>query len=127
MDNDTKFNDLIFQALDHAIDSVSGGETLVPFVLTPSGINRFVADTLEKGKEEAEKFLKNNTDEPIISLAYDGYLTVEGEKADAIFVKGLNRTKGEEVILAQRYQQIASENGFKTVGNPVLVSKENLS
>lgn len=121
MDENVKFNDLLFKALDHAIHSVSTGETLVPFVMTESSVIRFAADTLEKGKEEAEKYTQDHLDENYIVLSYDGYLTVEGEKTDAVFVQGTNRERKEVITLAQRY---GLDGGFHTIGNPVMVSKK---
>lgn len=126
MDTNTKLNDLIFKALDHAVDSVSGGEALVPFVLTHSEIHRFAADTFEQGKKEAENYIDVQKNEPTMVLAYDGFLTVDGEKFDAVFASGIDRTTRERIVLAQRYKPAQDGQSFTTIGNAALVSKETI-
>jgi hypothetical protein len=93
MKNEVEFNDLIFKALDHAVNSISDGEALIPFVMTTSKINRFVTDRIEDGKIRAEEYVRNEKDESLIAIAYDGILTVDDNKSDALFVEGINRNE----------------------------------
>ncbi|HEY1424936.1 MAG TPA: hypothetical protein VGF20_15900 [Candidatus Acidoferrum sp.] len=120
----TKLNDIAFKALDHGVDSVkASGGPLVPFVLTESKINRFVAESLEEGKKKAEEFLSTQSGEPVVALAYDGYLTLTGQKYDAIFVRAFAKEEELGIVLAQRYQPAKFLRKFQTIGNPALVER----
>lgn len=118
-----RLNDLMFKALDHAVDSVSSGGPLIPFVLTESGIQRFMDEDLEVCKLKAEEFLAAQHNEIVITLAYDGFITVQGEKSDAVFVKAFDRNEAKGILIAQRYSPKKLLSGFKTVGNPVMVEE----
>ena len=124
-EDEIKFHDLVFKALDHAIESVSGGEMLVPFVMTNTNIHRFVADRVEIAKDKAENYIKEQKDEPLMVLAYDGFITVENIKHDAVFVKSIDRNRKKKLVLAQRYVPTTTEQIFKKIGNPVLVEQAN--
>lgn len=126
MNDEIKFNDLVFKALDHAIASVSEGGHLVPFVMTESEIQRYAAATLEEAKEEAENNMKAQENESRIVMAYDGFLTVNGDKKDAVFVEGVDRMNKKQLVLAQRYVRASKDNKFDIVGNPVLVEQNAL-
>ncbi len=121
MQQNVKLNDLMFKALDHGVDSVSGGGALVPFVMTETNLQRFVASTLEESKEQADKYLVGLKGEPLAALSYDGYLTIEGKKFSAVFTKvfDLNQEKG--ILLAQRYEPKRFLRKFKLIGNPAAV------
>jgi len=56
-------------------------------------------------------------------LAYDGYITVEGTKFDAILVEASERDRSAGVSMAQRYIPKKFLRGFQTVGNPVLLGE----
>lgn len=126
MNEEIEFNDLVFKALDHAIDSVKDGSILIPFVMTPTNLQRFVTDQIEEGKVEAEKYIDKQKDELLIVLAYDGFIMFENNKDHAIFVKGLNRNKKKKLLFAQHYVPATSSQSFKIVGNPILVEQVNL-
>ena len=133
--------DLAFVALDHAIDSVeASGGPLIPFVLARSGdrlsLQRFVTDRLEDGVEAVEQHLEalaagadgERTDGGLggevdgACGAWDGYLTVEGRRADAVFARAVDRT-GAEVVLGQRYEvRGLLRKTAQRVGNPALVA-----
>jgi len=112
--------DLVFAALDHGVDSVSGGGPLIPFVLTegPDGRNlsRFAAETLEEGHSQALRYAASS-DADRVAVAYDGYLTVEGERSDAVFVEAQERGAGSSVLFAQRYRPGGRLRKFAAVGN----------
>ena len=50
-------------------------------------------------------------------VAFDGYLTVEGERSDAILVEGQERGQDESVGFAQRYRPGGRFKKFATIGN----------
>lgn len=126
MNEEIKFNDLLFKALDHAMQSISSGGTLIPFVMTQTEIHRFAAEKNEKSKEEAEKYMLQQSEEPRLILAYAGFISVDNEKNDAIFVEGLDRKRKQKIVLAQRYMPALHEQVFKIIGNPVLVYRGDL-
>jgi hypothetical protein len=120
--DNVRLNDLMFKALDHALWCVHDGELLVPFVMTEGTLTRFVAERVEEGKTQAEKFLAEQTNEPVIVLAYDGYLTRDGVKNDAIFIQAFDKTEEKGVLLAQRYQHKTRAQSFLQIGNPAIVA-----
>lgn len=114
----------MFKALDHALWSVQDGEVLVPFVMTETVLTRFANETVDKGKEEAEKFLAQQTDE-VITLAFDGFLTRDSQKMDAIFVEAFDKELPQGLLLAQRYKPKTDSQEFEMVGNPAVVEYLN--
>lgn len=120
-DENVRLNDLMFRALDHGIESVSAGGSLIPFVMSESGINRFATETLEEGKLKAEEFLLNLTEEQVAALVYDGYQTREGTKYDAIFVKAYDKDQEKGIWIAQAYKPKRLLKKFTVIGNPVFI------
>ena len=123
--------DLAFAALDHAIDSVRDGGPLIPFVMADGAegrtLQRFAAVTLEQGLGEAVVSVRARRDEPGTrhALAYDGYLTVDGSRSDAIYVEAVEPGNDEVMVLAQRYRPKKALRKFETVGRPALVPEES--
>lgn len=87
----------MFIGLDHGIESVKASVTgpLIPFTMTEINgerkLNRLVTDRLEDGLNEGVKCLKADTLSDYSIIAYDGFLTVDGQKYDAVFVMGFDR------------------------------------
>jgi hypothetical protein len=89
--------DLAQKALSHAVDSVSDGGDLVPFVMRDRGddkgltLIRFWADRLEESVENAHRALR---EDPLIqraALAYDGYINTDGARKEAVIVEAYKR------------------------------------
>ena len=83
--------ELVFFALDHGINSIRGGGPLIPFLITQGrerNLMRFVTERLEYGVKKAQEAAAS-LDATInqYAIAYDGYLTIEGTKYDAILVE----------------------------------------
>lgn len=101
--------DLIFMALDHGIDSIDDGAgPLVPFMLTDRDgerdIRRFVAEQLEDGVRQARLAARKETKTgKLAAIAYDGFLTTDGKRMDAIFVQAADSPDGPTFYFAQRY------------------------
>lgn len=112
--------EVIFAALDHAVESVKDGDALIPFALAERAegrtLTRFAAETLEEGQEQARAHAASG-DADRVAIAYDGYLTVEGERSDAVFVEAQERGAQGSVIFAQRYHPGGRFRKFSTVGN----------
>jgi hypothetical protein len=99
-------------ALEHAANSVvDSGGPLTPFAMTEEleagGMNkrltRFVCDTLEEGVEQARVHVRQTGGLSRAAVAWDGYLTMNGQRTDAVFVEAYEAGRADSVILAQRY------------------------
>ena len=113
--------DFALFALDHAADSVlpSGGP-LVPFALLEKGGNRelirFPGD-LTEGMEKARQTIRASQDTDFAAVAWDGYLTVEGTRTDAVYVEAFKAGDTESLIFAQRYGK------SERIGNAAMVGR----
>lgn len=127
---DKKLVDLMFFGLDHGIESVkaSGKGPLIPFIITESNgekkLIRLVTERLEDGLNEGIKSLKVDETSDYGIIVYDGFLTDEGQKYDAIIVKGFDRKDNIGYLIGQRYQLKKFLTPFKTVGNPAFLGNE---
>jgi hypothetical protein len=117
---------LIFKALDHGINSIEDGSgPLIPFVLTETTLDRFAAELLEVGLQEARNYV-SKFDESVCeyAIAYDGFVTVENTKYDAIFVEAAERGNPSGFVYAQRYKPKKGFFGkFKTIGNTLFLGE----
>ena len=118
--------ELVFVALDHGIDSVTEGGPLIPFALTETGdgrdLTRFATETLEEGQARARDHVRAAGADRA-AIAYDGYLTVEGDRNDAIFVQAQERGESDSVLFAQRYRPGGRFKKFTTIGNAAFVER----
>jgi len=124
-----KLMDLIFLGLDHGIESIKEGGQLVPFTMSETNgkrdLHRFVTERIEEGKEKAEEHLKKLNPSPEYAIvAYNGYVTIEGKKYEAILVKGFDKKQKEGYILAQRYTPKAFLRSLKIIGNSAFIGNE---
>jgi hypothetical protein len=130
--HEIKLNDLMFLALDHAVDSVrETADLLIPFIITEKDgdkrfLNRFVDDRVEQGVEKAKKFIEEKKEDfDRYAIAWDGFVTIEGTKWEAILVEAGDKIGETGILLCQRYQK---KNGFfkkgiETIGNAALVGR----
>jgi hypothetical protein len=121
---DDALADLAFMALDHGLESVrASGGPLIPFVITESQgagreLTRFAGSTLEEGQAEARRHLQTLKPDRAV-LAWDGYITLQGPRTDAIYVSAYSAGADKALILVQRYSPAA-----EAVGNPAMVGDE---
>jgi hypothetical protein len=131
-DADEALMELIFLGLDHgveAIQEISG--PLVPFVLTEDKRGRvlrhFTGDELENALEQAYDFVRQGgSDFDRMVVVYDGYLTVEGHRTDAIYALGYVPGMSETFLFAQRYSAGAPGQIFSTLGNAAYLGQGNV-
>ena len=118
--------ELVFVALDHGIDSVTEGGPLIPFALTETSdgreLTRFAPGTLEAGQALAREHVRAAGVDRA-AIAYDGYLTVERDRNDAIFVEAQERGQSDSVVFAQRYRPGGRFKKFTTIGNAAFVER----
>jgi hypothetical protein len=117
--------DLAFMALDHGVGSVAQAGQLTPFVVTEVAgerrLSRFAAERLEEGLAYARAFAREADDAQRVAVVYDGYLTLAGERSDAVYVEAQERGAETAVVLAQRYRPAGRFKKFATIGNPGLL------
>jgi hypothetical protein len=124
-----KFAGLVFLALDHGVDSVrASGGPLTPLVVVEQDgkreLHRFATELLEEGQQRArEAIAALPPTATAYAMAYDGYITVQGTKFDAILVEASERGRPAGVRMAQRYTPKKFLRSFQTVGNPALLGE----
>ncbi|MFN5984093.1 MAG: hypothetical protein ACK46Y_15340 [Fluviicola sp.] len=128
-----KLMELIFKGLDHGIYSIKDGDgPLIPFVITQTNgeieMKRFMAETIEESVSQAKKYLKELSEKPELAImAYDGMLTIEGIKYDAIMVDGYEINDSKGYCFAQRYKPKKFLSRFKEIGNTAFIDEfENI-
>jgi hypothetical protein len=111
--------------LSHAADSVvPGGGPLVPFAMTrmPDGLgdlHRFAGD-LEIGQEMARTYVRDAVGIAQGAVAWDGYVSGEGQRMDAVMVEAFGGGEAESLIIAQRYRRCGLlRRRWETYGEPV--------
>jgi hypothetical protein len=127
---DPKFMDFMFTGLDHGINSIKDGSgPLIPFVMTSLNgekkLSRFVADSYEDSMMNASEHIMHLNPVPDYALlAYDGFITMEGKKYDAIIVQAYDKTLDEGFVFAQRYIPKNDDQEFESIGNAAFIGKE---
>ena len=118
--------EVVFFALDHGIDSVREGGALIPFLITDVAgerkLERFVANRLEESlsrAQEAAQALPRSAS--AYALAHDGFVTIEGERMDAILVEAAERSSAQALVFAQRYRSKKFFRKFASIGNAVMI------
>jgi hypothetical protein len=112
-------------ALDHALASVvASGGPLVPFCLIDVGgeqtIRRFVGD-LESGQERARAAVREAAEVNRAAVAWDGYVTVEGVRSDAVLVEA-SASGSDSVTVAHRYGRKGRiRKDIEQIGNAALI------
>lgn len=124
-----KLMELIFKGLDHGIYSIKDGDgPLIPFIMIDTNgeieLKRFMAETIEASVAQAKKYLVDLIEKPELAImAYDGFLTVEGKKYDAILVNGFEKLDSKGHCFAQRYKPKKFLSRFKEIGNTAFVAE----
>jgi len=119
---------LAFFALDHATESVvASGGPLVPFAVVEAygqrSLTRFAGD-LEEGQRRARAEVRAADGVSRAAVVWDGYLTTDAGRADAVFVEASEDGDPESVVLAQRYVSSGRlAKKIEAVGNAALVKR----
>jgi hypothetical protein len=125
------FSDFYFLALDHAFASIEDGNgPLVPFMMSigrdgKKGLTRFITERLEDGVEQARAAVTVDAGLAMYAIAWDGYITLQERKWDAVFVEAGESSQELGLIVCQRY--VSAKKGLfgksrnEGVGDPKLV------
>jgi hypothetical protein len=116
--------DLLFAALDYAMENAAlAPQGFVPFALLQRsdtrGLSRFVSDgdltdSVRAGRAALATVPAGTT---AVALAWDGYLTMDGNRSEAVFVEAHELGMPKSVLLGQRYAR--SDATVQPVGNPI--------
>lgn len=126
------FAEFFFLAIDHGYGSIEDGAgPLIPFVMTvdtkgEKALHRFVTDRLEDGVAQARAHVDRNIDGLLMyAIAWDGYVTLDGARTDAIFVEAGDREQPIGVLFCQRYRPpkktLFRKAKCERLGNPALI------
>ncbi|MEV4534830.1 hypothetical protein AB0J82_13470 [Asanoa sp. NPDC049518] len=115
--------DLLFAALDYALENAAiAPEGFVPFAFLDRadgtrGLTRFVAgeDSVGAGRAALATVPTGTT---AVALAWDGYLRVDGDRVEAVFVEAHQVGLARSVLLSQRYAR--TDDTVEPVGNPTV-------
>lgn len=118
--------DLAMLGLEHGVSSVEEGGPLVPFVLEENAkgrnLKRFAAEMLEDSVAQARTYAASRRGKADrVAVAWDGYITLEGAKSDAIFVQAFEAGDPVSFLFVQRYKPADGQRKATPHGNPGLV------
>lgn len=128
-ENEVKTNGLAFTALDHAMSSIVDPKgQFIPFCITEDNdgkrnLQRFITEKIEQGHEQAKSHIEKNKNNIIrYAIAWDGYVTIESKKWEAILIESGDKYKDNGNLFCQRYEKTGILSK-KTVafGNPALI------
>src|SRR5436190_3360084 len=113
--------DLVRQAIDLAIKCVDTGETLVPFFMTegePGAVISIVADSSDQSLAVAQKTVNDfDARTKAFAFAYDGFITMHGERTDAIYVEASYTGSHHIYVFVQRYSPAQAGEPAARIGN----------
>jgi hypothetical protein len=121
---------LASEALDLAVDCFAAGESN-PIVLFVDGAGqRHMVDVKDAQGNVTPDLVESargivsegvGASARLYAVAFDGYLTTDGQRLDAAFVEAGERGQPEAVVFAQRYRVKKRSGKVERVGRPELV------
>ena len=118
---------IVGEAIDLAIKCVSTGETLIPFVMTdgdPGAIITLMGDSFDQSLNMAQEKIDGfGVETRAFAFAYDGFITLEGERTDAIYVEAARVGDEQVFMFGQRYRPKRFLRPVKAIGNPMYLQK----
>jgi hypothetical protein len=118
----------IAQAARHGMEMIQAtGGPLRPFLMSWQGSERrqsnlmgeSMADSIAMGKEVARE---SASEVDGCVLAWDGYVTMEGQRSDALFFQAYERGSSASQVLVQRYESAPMAH-FRAAGNLTLIEQ----
>jgi hypothetical protein len=99
------------------VESVSGQRSL----------KRILASTLEESLNHARSAVTADSLASRVGVAWDGYLTAEGARTDAVYVEVSEHEADTSFVFAQRYARKGLlKKKTSLIGRPMLVANGNL-
>lgn len=124
-DGDAHFSALVFATLDESRSALRARRSgpLIPFatVLAPEGreTTRFAGTNYDEDQAAALTFARSGGF-AAWAVAWDGYLTMSGERTDAILVRAARAGARNELLFAWRYER-GEAGELRTLGNPAFL------
>jgi hypothetical protein len=122
--------DLIFQALDHAIQSITNTNgPLIPFAIieTAKGertLARFATGhNPEEARQQARTHVANNKDWLQYAIAADGILTENNQRIPTIIVEAGRRGDEHGFVFAQRFTAAPNARFGQILRNPGIIGQ----
>ncbi len=112
-------------ALGHAVHSVvPEGGPLIPFAIIENAdgeraLHRFM-DELSAAQQHARDEVRSAPTAVRAAIAWDGYLTLDGQRQDAVFVEASDRGRAS-IVVAHRYRDVP--DAAEPIGGPVMVER----
>lgn len=115
-----ELHQLALMAIDHGAASAEHGP-VIPFTVEEDAegkrsLTRFSAGTLEASVATAHDHA-GRSDAARIALCFDGFVTLEDGRFDAVWVIAQERGHEEALTFYQRYSTAHSERGYGLIGN----------
>ena len=113
--------ELVRQTIDLAIRCVDTGETLARFLMT-EGESGAVISLVADSADESLVLAQRNVDAfdsrtTAFAFAYDGFITMQGERSDAIYVEASFAGAGHVFVFVQRYTPRQASTPVTRIGN----------
>jgi hypothetical protein len=111
---------LLDAAMTLAMKCIADGEPLQPFVITEGGRGAILSIVGENAGQQLSLAQQTIDDLPADAIAwafaYDGYLTLDDAKTDAIFIETGERSAAEVQVYAQRYLPAMDDRAVEKIG-----------
>lgn len=120
----------LFEILQIAEGAKKRGEpAVVPVVVTEGEIQAFALEEnyLECVSEAVEHAHEQATEHEHVIFIYDAFVTVQGNRTDAILLNAYHKEKGEWMEFAQRYSPKRFLKAYKRIGNLLFVGFKHVS
>jgi len=113
--------ELVREAIDLAIRCVDTGETLVPFLMTegePGAVISIPGASADEVLAIAQKTVNDfDARTKAFAFAYDGFIRIEDERTDAIYVEASYAGSHHIYVFVQRYTPARSGEPAVRIGN----------
>jgi hypothetical protein len=126
---DAGFDALVYGALEHATECLSGADgPLLPFAMIVDGgqrsVRHFHAPGYEQTLDGALAFASAGAYD-FWAVAWDGYMTVEGRRTEAVFVQAGGEEREESLLFAWRYERVLPKGEVQRLGDPIFLGTED--
>ncbi len=117
--------DVARQAIDLAMECVATGETLLAFVVTegdPGAIASLAGGPFDEMLAMAQSKVDALGEETTaFAFAYDGFITLQDERSDCVYVEATKTSCDTLYLFAQRYRPKKFLRPAKRIGNWICV------
>ncbi len=125
---------LVEDVMNHALDSISEGGPLIPFVMYQRDgerqMQRFMVGNdqewdLEASIEKAREFVASlGEGTELAALAMDGRIDVDDQMVDAILVHAYESGMDASYFFAQQYRPAEDPEGFDLIGEGIVAAED---